>query len=239
MVGMERMAPTIHLLPGMDGTGELFAPLLRELEPMFRCIVHRYNPMVAHDYEELFGQLRTDIAGSGPHILVAESFSGPLAIRLAADLGVDTVGVVLCASFAKSPHPVALALARPLLRTTFIERAPQWPVVQALLSGRRHKVVEPLLRRALGGVTAEVLAQRSRAIAAVDVTADLRRISVPFLYLRATNDWVVPARCAELVRRHLPGVVIEEVKGPHLVLQVEPVLAAGVIRNFVESIGFR
>ena len=33
------MKPALVLLPGMDGTGELFAPLLPLLEPDFACTV--------------------------------------------------------------------------------------------------------------------------------------------------------------------------------------------------------
>ena len=54
--------------------------------------------------------------------------------------------------------------------------------------------------RSVSPVVLAVLAARARAVAGVDVTAELQNCAVPLLYLRAAGDWVVRPGCWELVR---------------------------------------
>ena len=91
----------VVLLPGLDGTGRLFAPLLRAL-PGLEPIVVSYPCREVLDVQGLLhvieGALPTE-----PYILVAESFSGPLAVRVAARRPLGLRGLVLVASFVRSP----------------------------------------------------------------------------------------------------------------------------------------
>src|SRR5258706_2862593 len=96
------MTITALLLPGMDGTGRLFTPLGRALGPRFETRVIAYP----RDRVLTYGELGAQIAlPRGPFVLVAESFSGPIAIALAASRPPGLVGLVLAASFARSPRP--------------------------------------------------------------------------------------------------------------------------------------
>lgn len=73
------------LMPGMDGTGELFAPLIGALGSSIESIVVRYPTDQPLTYSELFPQVRAALPRSGPFVLLGESFSGPLALMLAAE----------------------------------------------------------------------------------------------------------------------------------------------------------
>ena len=75
---------TLVLLPGLDGTGEQFAPLLRELPSTIAPVTVRYPVDRALGYEELLPLALEQLPADCPFVLVGESFSGPLAIRLAA-----------------------------------------------------------------------------------------------------------------------------------------------------------
>jgi len=73
-------ATHLVLLPGLDGTGELFAPLLQALGDRCPTSVVRYGAELTFDeYVESAGKALPDQC-----VLIAESFSGPFAIALAA-----------------------------------------------------------------------------------------------------------------------------------------------------------
>ena len=82
----------------------------------------------------------------------------------------------------------------------------------------------------------EVLAARARAVAGVDVTAELQNCAVPLLYLCAAGDWVVPPGCWELIRSVRPDAKVVVLPGPHLVLQVAPAESAAVLASFCDQV---
>lgn len=73
------------LLPGMDGTGTLFDPLLAVLPKTCQIKVIKYPTDASLTYEELERYVIERLPiGRSPLIVIAESFSGPIALRLAA-----------------------------------------------------------------------------------------------------------------------------------------------------------
>ena len=64
-------------------------------------------------YAELETLVRQALPADRRFVLLAESFSGPLAIRIGADPPRGLAGVILCGTFAKNPYPW-LRLMRPL-----------------------------------------------------------------------------------------------------------------------------
>ena len=64
------------LLPGMDGTGILFEPLLEALPQAWEAEVVQYPPDKALGYEALLDIVERAIPIDGPFVLVGESFSG-------------------------------------------------------------------------------------------------------------------------------------------------------------------
>src|SRR6185369_5547099 len=101
------------LLPGMDGTGEMFAPLLGQQMSGIEPTVVRY-PDRAATYAQHEAVVRCELPRDRPYVLLGESFSGPVAVAIAAEQPRGLVGIVLCASFLTSPH----RLLRPLRALT-------------------------------------------------------------------------------------------------------------------------
>jgi len=147
---------------------------------------------------------------------------------LAARRPVGLRGVVLHASFVRFPLPVPERW-RGAVRPWMFRLQPQFLMPFALLRWYlwRH------LRAAVRSVSPEVLAARARAVAGLDVTAELRNCAVPLLYLRAAGDWVVRPGCWELVRSDAKVVVLP---GPHLVLQVAPAESAALLASFCDPV---
>jgi len=222
------------LLPGMDGTGGLFADFITALPADLQAEIIRYPTDHFLSYAELADLVRSRIASPGPFALVAESFSTPLAIRLAAENPTNLKGLVLCAGFARSP-------VRGLLRSVLWWLAPilfrfALPSfgVRLLLAGidAPDSLVDNV-RAAVSSVRPSVFAGRLRGLLDCDVQWELARIGVPILYLRAKQDRLVSARRLEDILRIRLETKVAVLDGPHLLLQRRPEVAAGLAREFV------
>ena len=91
----------VVLLPGLDGTGALFGGLLRAAGPgaHLESVTLPPEPL---GYSALAARLGSALELTPETVLVAESFSGPLAVLLAAAHPVGAV--VVCNSFVQAPR---------------------------------------------------------------------------------------------------------------------------------------
>jgi pimeloyl-ACP methyl ester carboxylesterase len=223
---------TLVLLPGLDGTGTLFGPLVEALAGKLRVTVLSYPVDRALGYDALEAIADAGLPAQGPLVLLGESFSGPLAVSIAARHPDRVVGLVLCCSFVRNPRPL-LGLLRALLPLVPFGQVPL-ALMAAVLFGRFDT---PSLRaglaRALAPVPGAVLRARLRSVIDVDATGRLDRVTCPVLYLQAGEDLLVPASVSRsLVRRH-PSVEVLRLRGPHALLQAMPEACAKVIAVFV------
>lgn len=87
------------LLPGLDGTGRLFDGFVRHTPEHASCTLADYP--VDHElfYPECAGLVVSEFLPDGQFVIVAESFSGPVAVLVAANRPKGLVGVVLCNTF--------------------------------------------------------------------------------------------------------------------------------------------
>jgi pimeloyl-[acyl-carrier protein] methyl ester esterase len=225
---------TVVLLPGMDGSGALFEDFVSELKA--RSIVVSYPVDQPLGYRELEELVLASLPSNESFIVLAESFSGPIAISLATRQLPQLRAVVLVCSFAKLP------LAFPVALRKFLASLPFWrapaPVAASALMGRfSSRTAEAKLKRAIRTVGSDVWKARLRAVLAVDTTASLCRIHVPLLYLRASEDRVVFRSASALISEHLPAAKVVEVEGPHFLLQAKPRESAAEVRAFANENG--
>jgi pimeloyl-ACP methyl ester carboxylesterase len=217
----------------MDGTGTLFSDFISALPRGTEARVISYPPDRPMGYAELEAHVFRQLP-SHPFILVGESFSGPIAIAVAAAAPPQLRGVVLVCSFAKAPMPQLLGVPVSYLP---LWRAPT-RLAAAVLLGRYAK---PSIRERLSGAMRKVSAQawRSRlhAVLSVDVTGQLSAVKVPMLYLRASRDRVVRRSAWHLINRLLPSAQLSELEGPHFLLQAKPVESAARIAAFAKEVG--
>src|SRR4051812_42890566 len=106
---------TLVLLPGMDGTGQLFDLFVSALSGEFEIKVAAYPTSTPLGYAELEAIARETIPKEGPYVILGESFSGPIAISLAASAPAQLKGLILCCTFIRNPRP-ALSFFSPFLR---------------------------------------------------------------------------------------------------------------------------
>jgi pimeloyl-[acyl-carrier protein] methyl ester esterase len=223
---------TLVLLPGMDGSGDLFAGFVAALDASIAPRVLSYPADVELDYQGLVDFVRTRLPHGEPYVLLGESFSGPVAIALAAAHPPGMVGLILSCTFARNPVPLARHFSAliPFLPVSAKFAALAMPL---LLGGH----ATPVLRRSVQGALARprqaVLRARMRAVLGVDYSAQARSIAVPVLYLQAQRDRMVFGGSAKHLAALLPGMTVKAVDGPHLLLQAAPQVSATIVNAFI------
>jgi hypothetical protein len=222
------------LLPGMDGTGLLFEPLLEALPNWIEPSIVVYPPQEPLGYAELLAHVQTACPTAEEFAVLAESFSGPLAVMLAASEPRGLHGVVLAASFIRCPLSAPWSWLLSRARPICFRLAPKWPARRLLFGRHGNDCLDRLLATALAMVSPETMAARARTIAGVDVTAELRSCQLPLVYLIAKEDRVVRPNCLAMIQSEKPDIEVVELAGPHLLLQACPQEAAHAVASFVE-----
>jgi pimeloyl-[acyl-carrier protein] methyl ester esterase len=225
------------LLPGMDGTGELFSEFAAALGGEFEIATVRYPTERCLSYSELENFVRAACPISGPFVLLAESFSTPLAIKYAASNPVNLEGLVLCAGFATSPmrgwRRFLCSLFAPLM---FRVPLPNLAAKLWLVGPDASPSLMGSVRSAVSSVKPKVLAARLRGVLACEVRPEMGRVTVPVLYLQAKQDRLVSSACLDELLRIKPQMAVAALEGPHLLLQREPYKAAETVAGFVRSL---
>lgn len=224
------------ILPGLDGTAALHAQFVACLGGVFGPVtVLRYPPDKALDYAALEVLVKAALPSDVPFVLLGESFSGPIALSIAADPPVNLVGLVLSTTFARTPLPFFSPLA-PLTRFAPVRALPLALLSWWLLGRWATPALNLALERALLEVHPNVLRQRAALAMQADVSALLTRVTLPVLYLRAESDRLIMPGAGELILSAIKQATVRSIAGPHLLLQACPSPAARAVRDFVEGL---
>ena len=226
---------TLLLLPGFDGTGELFSPLVAALDDTFVVQTVRYT-----DSRTLTGYQTTVLEAcptDDPVIVVAESFSGPIGLQFLANAPANVIGGVFSATFAKPPLALIISLAEKLRLASLTipavsEQILRWFCLNGVSDLSLIRDITTVVRR-VGGRTVQ---SRLAALNAMDATPVLSEIRAPLMTIAAGNDrgirqrYMKPSLDAPAHRQHVT------VDGPHLLLQTRAEQVAAAIHAFAGSL---
>jgi pimeloyl-[acyl-carrier protein] methyl ester esterase len=234
---MSSQFPKLILLPGLDGTGELFTDFVKALPDGFEAEVVRYPTDRYLLYEQLATFVESAASMAHRFVLVAESFSTPLAIRYAATKPPNLRGIVICAGFVASP---ARGWRRPfyslLSRISFSVSMPRFAAKYFIVGLDAPPSLVDSVRAAIASVKPSVLSARVRATLGCDERAALQQVNLPILYLQADQDRLVDQSCREEIQRIRPETTLAVVRGPHLLFQAKPQATADCVANFVRQL---
>ncbi len=235
-MGTRRPLPVV-LLPGLDGTAELFRRFLGAATGAldFRRVPYPRDRFLG--YAELEELVRSRLPAGEPYAILGESFGGPLALRVAAARPAGLVALVLVATFHRRPANAIVARAAPLGPAFF--RLPLPPhVVRLLLGGgdAPDDLVEEV-REAVRHVPARVMAARAREALAVDASEPLRRCPVPLLFLGGKRDRLLRSTIPGEIRALQPRAEVRLLDTPHLVLQRRPEESMRIVEEFLSRVG--
>ena len=209
----------------MDGTGKLFEPF-RSLLPASTHVVslpqsgsQAYSFLAAHIAEQLPNE---------EFIIVAESFSGPIAALLTEKSLQNLKGIVFVATFLSCPMPVLVSLAKrfplkSLLRIPFAKAL----ISRYLLAGFNYSIFSEAIKE----VPNSILKERLSSIRSLNM--EKIHSNLPSIYISAKSDCLVSSRQIGLFQQSFSNLQVEYVQGTHFLLQSNPKACSEIIRKFV------
>ena len=221
------------LLPGMDGTGELFYPLVSAL-PELDCEVIRLPETGGQDYASLTAFVRERLPKED-FVLLAESFSGPIGTALATEGLKGMKGVVFVATFLSPPSRELLFLAS-RCPGAFLGHIPfasffyKRFLVGSDASRELIDQLQAIIREVPPAIIKARIKTMSRLVAASDTC------SMPALYLQASADKLVLSHKISDFKYMFKNLSIRKVSGPHFILQAKPEACAAIILKFKETL---
>lgn len=253
---MTEPSPAVVLLPGMDGTALLGGQFRAALDPSISLVEASYpcnelldTAQLASGVVPTFAAQAREMHPTGRYVVVAQSFSGHVALRYADTRPPGLAGIVLVNAFTSTPLPGlatrGLLAAQGPPEWMFRAQPPPEIVARALLGGGDPATVD--LAREVQAAVATVSPAALRHRARLCLTAESSHLwadrglfsprSVPLLYLAGAADVVVAntdhAAGMRAARRDVPWVRVAG--APHLALQAAPVATAAVVERFVAT----
>jgi pimeloyl-ACP methyl ester carboxylesterase len=228
---------SLVLLPGMDGTGRFFAPFVAELPAVIKPVIVRYPVDRALGYSELESLVESALPSAGPFVVLAESFSGPLALRMAARGHPRLSAVVLMGSFARSPVGRWLSSLRPVIGSWCFRFAPPaWMVRRYLTGDDAPAELVDAVRSAVAAVAPAVMANRIQEVLAVDVRSLLPAIGVPILFVAGSRDRLIARASIEDLQTVGGPFQAASLDAPHLIVETQPAAAARLLEQFIREL---
>jgi pimeloyl-[acyl-carrier protein] methyl ester esterase len=228
--------PRALLLPGIDGSGRLYAPLVAARPRAFSPELVSYPPDAVLGQDELLALVRARLP-RGRFLLLAESFSGPLAIRLAAERPPGLIALVLAATYLHAPldpllHPIRGLVGARLFGFPLPAAAVRW----FLAGGDAPGALVAEVQRAVAGVSPAVMAGRAADALRVDAREDLARVEAPILFLAPTRDRLIRRDVADELLAIRPDAEVALLDAPHMVLQRCPQASLARIEEFLRRL---
>jgi len=231
--------PELHLvlLPGLDGTGNLFSPFLEQFSDQSCATVIPYPLERYIPFEHLADYIIPLLPKDKPLVILGESYSGPVALSLASRKDIDIQAVILVATFAKYPPSFLKTISKWLPLSLFLRLPiPDFVIRHFCFGSATNKTLSLMLRNAVKTNRPSILAKRARDGASIDVTELLSEIKIPCLYIAATDDRMVPNTAINLLKGKLSNFEIATIEGSHFILQVQPEACYKAINKFLCSI---
>lgn len=217
----------ILLLPGLHGTCSLLQPLARALGAERPVIAIDYPPDELLGYEALAALVLRQ-APPGPLVVLGESFSGPLAIRLA-QREPRFAGLILASTFARFPLPRPLAPAAAWL--TGLPVSPRLPARVLAGPGATPALVAELTSL-IAALPKATVRHRTRVALGIDVRSALASTRCPLLCLTGHRDRLTGRRALASITRARPDAEVRLLDAGHMLLETRAEAAAVAIESF-------
>ena len=223
------------LLPGADGTGVLFEPLLKQIEASGSDSFNfdSFNLDTINLNYDKHGQLleqslsiqawRIEKRYTNKSVMIiAESYSGLLAYELLTRQNLNIIQVVFVASFLSTPNKLASIAST--INTEWLESAlkftPDWIWGRVLFGKWQNDYLRALFIDAMKQTPNQLLQQRLNNIATVKTPT--MKINVPCLYLQGKQDNLVAAKNITLFSQLFTNFEYQALEGTHFLLQTNP-----------------
>ncbi len=227
----------VILLPGIYGTGLMFTPLLNAMPDEYDCQVISYPLEQVLSYAELTAYVAEQIPQDKPFVILAESFSGPIALMLSEVLSDNLKALILVCTFVTNPHPLLTKLSRFFLKDHIVARPPSRFMARFMIAGfemddEQLDLAFSIQRR----VSPRVFRYRLYEAMKVDVSDILKQTTLPILQMYSTQDRVIPRSAQRKIETIRPDIKPVAIPAPHYLLQTKPEQCVTYIKPFLESL---
>ncbi|MEE9328601.1 MAG: alpha/beta hydrolase [Parvularculaceae bacterium] len=211
----------------------MFSPLLPELSDDKVQLIS-----LPDTGEQDYATLSTYVAKRLPkvdHILIAQSFSGPIAAMIAAKDSPNLKAIVFVATFLSPPQKTLLKFSK-LLPITWMARFPFASQIHRFmfLGKRAPDDLVRLFQNTIASLDPGLLRKRIVAIESLKILP--KKVDIPVLYLQASADKLVPTSKVEEFKETFEKLEVLKIMGPHFLLQANPQGCAKEISKFISTI---
>ena len=227
-LSVEGSGEPLVLVPGMDGTGQLFYRQVPRLARSFRTATYALrNDAATMDVliEDLGRVIDTIAPETRRAVVVGESFGGALAMSFALARPEQVSALVVLNSFPHFAPQFRLRLARyglgliPWGMMAVIRRATAF----RLHSAHTHRDDVKRFMELTAGASREGYLNRLRLLMSYDVRNRLHELRCPTLFLAAEQDHLVPSvPQAQLMAARVPNAVLRVLEGHGHICLIAP-----------------
>jgi pimeloyl-[acyl-carrier protein] methyl ester esterase len=224
------------LLPGIDGTGKMYGPLMECLPEWIAPQVMHYPTQRVLNYTELTEDVLQRLPVAGDFVIIAESFAGPLALMLRERIPNRVKALVLGCTFLTNPRPWLSVPARWLMADWMLSMEPSKFLAKVFVTG--FGISDAMLERAISihkEVAPTVTRHRLYDVFNVDVRELYKQCPIPILHLYGKHDHLILNYSVREMQRLRPDVQSVVIDGPHYLYQMRPQQCSMHISAFLQD----
>ena len=219
------MRADVVLLPGLHGSTALFESFIALAPPWANCHPIPLPTEGDQSFGALADRLEPSLRALESIVLFGESFSGPVATRLAKRLGSKVALLVLCNPLVRAPLP----FAPPFSAFLASRIVPEAAVAFAMTAGDR--ILAARVQQEIRELPREVLAHRIRVACAARSEDISNRLKAPVLGIVGTKDRLVSPELIQRILSDVPFARQTKLALPHLAAQIAPVAVWAAITD--------
>jgi len=207
------------LLPGMDGTGELFDEFLSGIGEIEYLVI----PLPKSGPQDYFS-LRIYVEEKLPNhdfIFLAESFSGAIASQIAFDGMPFLKGIIFVGSFLSAPNRLVLSLAKFLpIKTMLCLPFHEFMLRKLMLGAKASQSLLTKFKTTVKSVPGSIL--KARISTMQDLLLSNQCSEIPAFYIGGNSDQLVNSLKAQEFKKCFSRIEFSELDGAHFLLQSNP-----------------
>lgn len=217
------------MLPGLDGTGKLFTPLIKELDSSIMIQTINYYTQKKQTYDELVEYVLEKLP-KDDFVLVAESFSGFIAYQIGLKKLKNLKHIILVATFLKNPNPLLLNLLPGSF--VFLLPIPKLIIKKFFLGSSSDDKTIDLFQKSVKSISNKLLDFRLKQIKTLNSAN--QKLTIPTTYIQAKDDQLVLKNSLDDFKKVCDDLTIYQVEGKHFILQSNPKKCANIIESILQ-----
>ncbi len=220
------------LLPGLDGTGELFDAFLSNFDGDYIVIA---LPLSGSQDHAFLANLIKNQLPTEDYILLAESFAGGIIPELLKQNNPHMKGVIFVASFLSSPNQFLLSIAK-LLPIKALASAPLSTIFHKFLFLGQGASKELLSKFVTVTKSIPDLVLKSRLEVMRQQRLSAKTFDIPAIYIQALSDRLISSQKGREFSKVFTNIKYIEIEGPHFILQARAKESARLITEALSLI---